>query len=191
MAVNRRPSKERLNLDPGLSGKTNFGGNHHLKLFLNVSQTKLKGRTGKCRSTRVFFWEPGGGSNFVKFRELLWQTRRKTESVQSSGRRLAIEGAACCACHKPPGSSPRSENRGEEADVGSLQPPSVARGFQSSRTEKAKKTGRSQSATAAGHKTGRRSTRTGIVLTLKFFGRKSEGKTKTSRTPKGDISIEL
>jgi hypothetical protein len=33
MAVNRRPSKERLNLGPGLLGKTNLGGNLHLKLF--------------------------------------------------------------------------------------------------------------------------------------------------------------
>jgi hypothetical protein len=70
MAVNRRPSKERLNLDPGLSGKTNFGGNHHLKLFLNVSQRKLKGGTGKCRSYKGLLWEPGSGSNFVKFRKL-------------------------------------------------------------------------------------------------------------------------
>ncbi|HVH59355.1 MAG TPA: hypothetical protein VM709_03445, partial [Candidatus Sulfotelmatobacter sp.] len=42
-----------MNLDPGLSGKTNFGGSSHLKLFLNVSQTKLKGRTGECRSVKA------------------------------------------------------------------------------------------------------------------------------------------
>ena len=93
MAVNRRPSKERLNLDPGLSGKTNFGGNNHLKLFLNVSQTKLKGRTGECRSTRVLFWEPDGGSNFVKFRKLRCNTKENGNPFKSSGEGLAIEGA--------------------------------------------------------------------------------------------------
>lgn len=82
MAVNRRPSKERLNLDPGLSGKTNFDRNNHLKLFLNVSQTKLKGRTGECRSVKGLFWEPDGGSNFVKFRKLRCGHEGKRESVQ-------------------------------------------------------------------------------------------------------------
>ena len=58
MAVNRRPSKERLNLDPGLSGKTNLGGNNHLKLFWKVSQSKLKHQAAKCPSTG----EPSGAA---------------------------------------------------------------------------------------------------------------------------------
>jgi len=33
MAVNRRLPKERLNLDPGLTGKTNLDRQSHLKCF--------------------------------------------------------------------------------------------------------------------------------------------------------------
>jgi len=33
MAVNRKLPTKRLNLDPGLKGKTKFGGQSHLKRF--------------------------------------------------------------------------------------------------------------------------------------------------------------
>lgn len=42
MAVNRRLLKERLNLDPGLIGKTKKPGKNHLKLFWKDSQDMLK-----------------------------------------------------------------------------------------------------------------------------------------------------
>jgi hypothetical protein len=44
MAVNRRLLKERLNLDPGLNGKTKPREKNHLKLFLKDSQNALKSK---------------------------------------------------------------------------------------------------------------------------------------------------
>lgn len=41
MAVNRRPLKERLNLDPGLVGETKISGESHLNLFSKNSGTKI------------------------------------------------------------------------------------------------------------------------------------------------------
>jgi hypothetical protein len=38
MAVNRKLHAERLNLDPGLKGKTEFGEQSHLKRFWKDSQ---------------------------------------------------------------------------------------------------------------------------------------------------------
>jgi hypothetical protein len=40
MAVNRKLPKERLNLDPGLMGKTKFREQIHLKRFWNDSQLR-------------------------------------------------------------------------------------------------------------------------------------------------------
>jgi hypothetical protein len=46
MAVNRRLLKERLNLDPGLNGKTKPREKNHLKLFWKDSQDALKRQAG-------------------------------------------------------------------------------------------------------------------------------------------------
>lgn len=47
MAVNRRLLQKRLNLDPGLFGKTKAAGKNHLKLFWKDSQAELKTKLRK------------------------------------------------------------------------------------------------------------------------------------------------
>ena len=50
MAVNRRLLKERLNLNPGLVGKTKPFGKNHLKVFWKDSQDTLKSQV--CKISR-------------------------------------------------------------------------------------------------------------------------------------------
>jgi len=58
MAVNRKLLKERLNLDPGLVGKTKPGEKNHLKLFYKDSQEVLKRHLDKIPKKQALF----GGS---------------------------------------------------------------------------------------------------------------------------------
>jgi len=72
MAVNRRPSKERLNLGPGLLGRRILAGT----ITLNFSRKILRGSLSAKRAGaterepfRWLFYELGGASNLVKFRK--------------------------------------------------------------------------------------------------------------------------
>ena len=67
MAVNRRLLKERLNLDPGLIGKTKPHEKNHLKLFWKNSQGELNCRMHGIGGNRAFL-PVERNSNFVKFR---------------------------------------------------------------------------------------------------------------------------